>query len=114
MPSSFSIHFIHVVAVHLQKACHYWTDLAHDKFDFCYIRTREKQEVDFCVVREEVPWMLVECKSHSTAISKSLIKFADVFVGASVFQVTSADVDRIVPGTRIRLMNVETFLSMFP
>jgi predicted AAA+ superfamily ATPase len=103
-----------IVAVHLQKACHYWTDLAHDKFDLCYIRTREKQEIDFCVVREGAPWMLVECKSRSTTISKSLRKFADVFVGASVFQITSADIDRKIPGSRIRLMNIETFLSMFP
>jgi len=103
-----------IVAVHLQKACHYWTDLAHDKFDLCYIRTREKQEVDFCVVREGAPWMLVECKSHSTAISRSLRKFADLFADAGVFQVTSADVDRMIPGSRIRLMNIETFLSMLP
>jgi len=103
-----------IVAVHLLKACHYWTDIAHDKFDLCYIRTREKQEVDFCVVRQGTPWMLVECKSRSTIISKSLRKFADVFVGASVFQITSADVDRMIPGSRIRLMNIETFLSMFP
>ena len=103
-----------IVAVHLQKACHYWTDFAHDKFDLCYIRTREKQEVDFCVVREGTPWMLVECKSHSTTISRSLRKFADVFVGASVFQIASTDVDRMIPGSRIRLMNIEMFLSMFP
>jgi predicted AAA+ superfamily ATPase len=44
-----------IVAVHLQKACHYWTDLVHDIFELCYIRTREKQEIDFCVVREGVP-----------------------------------------------------------
>jgi len=103
-----------IVAVHLQKACHYWTDLAYDKFELRYIRTREKQEVDFCIVREETPWMLVECKSQSTVISSSLRKFSDLFATARVFQVTSADVDRIIPGSRIRLMNIEKFLSMFP
>jgi len=101
-----------IVAVHLQKACHYWTDLAYDRFELCYIRTREKQEVDFCVVRGNEPWMLVECKSRHTTISKALRKFAGLFPGAKAFQITLADVDRVVPGSRIRLMNVERFLSM--
>jgi len=102
-----------IVAVHLQKACHYWTDLAYDRFELCYIRTREKKEVDFCIVREGKPWMLVECKSHHTAVSNALRKFADLFPDAEAFQVTLADVDRVVPGSRIRLMNIEKFLSMF-
>ena len=102
-----------IVAVHLQKACHYWTDLAYDRFELCYIRTREKQEVDFCVVRENKPWMLVECKSRDTTISKALRKFAGLFPEAVAYQVTSADVDRVVPGSSIRLINVEKFLSMF-
>jgi len=102
-----------IVAVHLQKACHYWTDLAYGRFELCYIRTREKQEVDFCVVRENKPWMLVECKSRHTTISKALRKFADLFPDAVAYQVTSADVDRVVPGSSIRLINIEKFLSMF-
>lgn len=103
-----------IVAIHLQKACHYWTDLAHDVFDLCYLRTREKQEVDFCIVRNGKPWMLVECKSQGTSISKALRKFADMFENAAAYQLTTADADRIIPGSRIRLMNIETFLSMFP
>ncbi len=102
-----------IVAVHLQKVCHFWTDLAYDKFELCYIRTREKKEVDFCIVREGKPWMLVECKSQSTALSGVLKKFAAQFPSAMAFQLTIADVDRVVPGYNIRIMNVEKFLSMF-
>ena len=29
------------VAVHLQKACHFRTDLAYGVFDLCYLRTKE-------------------------------------------------------------------------
>ncbi len=102
-----------IVAVHLQKVSHFWTDLAYDKFELCYIRTKEKQKVDFCIVREGKPWMLVECKSQSTALSGVLKKFAAQFPSAMAFQLTKADVDRIVPGYNIRIMNVEKFLSMF-
>lgn len=102
-----------IVAVHLQKTCHFWTDLAYDFFDLHYIRTKEKEEVDFCIVREGQPWMLVECKSQSTTMSKSLKKFSILFPEAMAFQVTTADTDRIVPYTNIRIINIEKFLSMF-
>ncbi|MBW2592754.1 MAG: ATP-binding protein [Deltaproteobacteria bacterium] len=102
-----------IVAVHLQKVCHFWTDFAYDKFELCYIRTKEKQEVDFCIVREGKPWMLVECKSQSTSVSNALRKFAVKFPFAMAFQVSTADVDRIVPGSNIRILNIEKFLSMF-
>ena len=65
------------------------------------------------LVREGKPWMLVECKSQSTALSGVLKKFAAQFPSAMAFQLTTSDVDRIVPGYNIRIMNVEKFLSMF-
>lgn len=101
-----------IVAVHLLKACHYWTDLAYAHFDLRYIRTKEKEEVDFCIVRDGIPCVLVECKSNSSNISKSLIKFSGLFPDAKAFQLTLADVDRMVPGLNIRLINIEAFLSM--
>ena len=101
-----------IVAVHLQKSCHFWTDLAYGVFNLCYIRTKEKEEVDFCVVCDGKPWMLVECKSQSTTLSRALIKFSDKFPLAAAFQLTTRNVDRVVPGTDIRIINIEKFLSM--
>ena len=101
-----------IVAVHLLKTCHFWTDLAYGHFDLRYIRTKQKEEVDFCVVRDKKPWLLVECKSQSTELSRTLKKFSAMFPAAFAFQLTSAPVDRIVPGTKIRMINVERFLSM--
>jgi len=102
-----------IVAVHLLKTCHFWTDLAYGHFELRYIRTKQKEEVDFCIVRDKEPWLLVECKSQSTELSRSLIKFSAMFPAAMAFQLTTATIDRIVPGTIIRLMNTEKFLSMF-
>ena len=101
-----------IVAIHLLKACHFWTDLAYGVFELCYIRTKEKEEVDFCLVRDGRPWMLVECKSQSTNVSKTLIKFSLKFPHATAFQLTTGKMDRTIPGTRIRMMNTEKFLSM--
>lgn len=102
-----------IVAMHLFKACHFWTDLAQGIFELCYIRTKQKEEVDFCLVRDGVPWMLVECKSQSAILSKTLNKFSRLFPDAAAFQLITTQTDRIIPGTRIRQINVERFLSMF-
>jgi hypothetical protein len=73
---------------------------------------REDIEVDFCVVCDGKPWMLVECKSQSTTLSRALIKFSDKFPLAAAFQLTTRNVDRVVPGTDIRIINIGKFLSM--
>jgi len=78
-----------------------------------YIRTKQKEEVDFCIVRDKKPWLLVECKSQSTELSRTLRKFSAMFSAAMAFQLTSTTVDRVVPGSNIRLINTEQFLSMF-
>ena len=70
------------------------------------------EEVDFCVVRDGKPWMLIECKFQSTTLSRPLKKFADRFPLASAFQLTTRNVDRVVPGANIRIINTEKFLSM--
>ncbi|NOQ47431.1 MAG: DUF4143 domain-containing protein [Desulfobulbaceae bacterium] len=101
-----------IVAVHIQKACHFWTDLAYGVFDLCYLRTKDKEEVDFCVIRDGNPWMLVECKAQSTTLSRSLQKFAALLPETQAFQLTTRNIDRVVPGTEIRIMPMEKFLSM--
>ncbi len=68
--------------------------------------------MDFCVVRDGKPWMLVECKSQSTTLSKAMKKFTAKFSSAIAFQLTTGNVDRVVPGTNIRIINIEKFLSM--
>jgi predicted AAA+ superfamily ATPase len=101
-----------VVAVHLLKACDYWTDIGKGLFELRYIRTKDKHEVDFCVLRDRKPLWLIECKSNETDISPALLHMSKRFPRAHAFQLTTQDVDRMSPGTSIRLMNAEKFLSM--
>lgn len=65
-----------LAALHLLKSCHYWTDAAHGTFDLCFLRTKDKEEVDFCIVRDGKPWLLAECKSQDSAPSQVLARFA--------------------------------------
>jgi hypothetical protein len=57
-----------MVAVHLLKACDYWTDTGHGNFQLYYLRNKEKQEIDFLVVKNRKPWLAVEAKYSDKAI----------------------------------------------
>lgn len=64
------------VASHLLKAVHFWTDTGLGMFDLHFIRTKEKEEVDFLITKNSQPWMLMEVKTSSkTSLSKSLQVF---------------------------------------
>jgi len=66
-----------LAALHLLKACHYWTDLARGEFELRFFRTRDGKEVDFVVTRDEQPWLMVECKSDETRPSRNLVRYAE-------------------------------------
>lgn len=76
------------VASHLLKAVHFWTDYGLGEYGLYYLRNKEKQEVDFLVTKDRVPWFLVEVKSgNGTQLSKALESF-QVQTGAKhAFQV---------------------------
>lgn len=52
-----------LVASHLLKAVHGWTDMGLGGYDLYYLRDKAKREVDFLVTRNRRPWFLVEVKS---------------------------------------------------
>ena len=60
------------VGCHLLKAVQGWTDMGLGKFDLCYLRDKEKREVDFAVIRDGKPWFLVEVKHHDESLRGSL------------------------------------------
>ncbi len=68
--------FENLVACHLLKACHFWTDTGEGTFDLYYLRNKEKQEIDFLIVRDGVPWLPVEAKLSDTEPSTNWAKFA--------------------------------------
>ena len=65
-----------MVAAHLLKACHYWTDTGEGEFKLMYLRNKEKHEIDFLIVRDGAPWLPVEVKLSDTDPSTSWKKFA--------------------------------------
>lgn len=76
------------VASHLLKAIHFWTDAGLGTYSLHFLRDKEKREVDFVVIRNGVPWFLVEVKSSEQAsLSKNLISFHTQLNTQHAFQV---------------------------
>lgn len=94
---------------------HAWTDLGYGKFELYFVRDKEKREVDFLIVKNEIPWMLIEVKkSGEEPISKSLYLFHDQLKTEYTFQL-AFDLDYIEYDCStvhdIKIISMKTFLS---
>ncbi len=74
-------------ACHLLKAVNLWTDLGLGQFDLCYLRDKQKREVDFIVIKDNQPWFLVEVKYADSAMSPALEYFQKQTHAEHAFQV---------------------------
>ncbi len=80
------------VASHLLKSVDWWTDSGLGRFELGYIRDKQQHEVDFVVVRDGKPFMLVECKMFGKeSMSASLKSFAAKLKVPYVYQVAVND-----------------------
>ena len=99
-------------ALHLKKACEYWSDAEYGQFDLAFVRDKEKREVDFLIVRDDVPWMLVECKSSQTEPAAALRYYRTLLRPKFAFQLVDIKgYDREYPALGIRVINYERFFA---
>ena len=110
--SATSARLENLTALHLLKACHYWTDTAQGDFELFFVRDKEGREVDFLVVRDGRPFWLVECTSSDTQPSPSLLHFMARLGGARAFQLVSKPgYDRVHAQDGLRVLDYERFLA---
>lgn len=64
-----------MLACHLLKSVEFWTDYGLGDYELCYIRDKNRREVDFLVVKDGRPWILVESKTQSRVLSSALQDF---------------------------------------
>lgn len=57
------------------KAVDGWNDLGNGKFQLAYLRDKAKREVDLAVIRDGIPWFLVEAKYGHAPIGDGLKYF---------------------------------------
>lgn len=103
-----------LIASHLLKAVHFWTDCGLGDYGLYYLRTKEQHEVDFVVTKNDKPWFLVEVKSNKVGLSKDLYRFQKETQAKHAFQVTISlpYVDRnCFEETKPIIVPARTFLS---
>lgn len=103
--------FENLVALHLLKACHFWTDSAQGEFSLHFIRNRDGKEIDFLVSRDRKPWMLVEVKSGDIAPTRVLAEFAAPLGAALIQVVAKPGIRKTSADSRITVMSAEAFLA---
>lgn len=109
------IRFENLVASHLLKATHWWTDIGLGAFELYYLRDKTKREVDFLITRDERPWFLVETKhSSERTLSPALTHFQQITGAQHAMQVAEdapwIDVDCFGQDTPV-IVPARTFLS---
>jgi hypothetical protein len=106
-----------LVACHLLKAVDTWTDLGIADFELRYLRDKAKREVDFLVVRDRKPWLLVEVKLSDTRLSAALRHFQDQISAPHAVQVVMElahePVDPFSAGHPV-VVPARSFLSQLP
>jgi uncharacterized protein len=77
-----------MIACHLQKAVSWWQDFGFGAYGLCFLRTKDKREVDFLVTKKNRPWFLVEVKrSNKQPLNNNLNYFQTRIEAKHAFQV---------------------------
>ncbi len=104
-----------MIASHLLKAVHFWTDNGYGEYTLYFLRDKLKREVDFLVTRNKTPWIIVEVKSsESSQLSPNLKYYSGLLTPKHAFQVELAGkyVDKDCFSTNKPLrVPAKTFLS---
>jgi len=106
--------FENLIASHLLKFCHYYEDVFGISAELYYVRDTLKREVDFLVVWEKQPWLLVEAKSSPENKLPSLVTFAEALQVQQRFQVCrESGLDYVDRPSGIRTLSADRFLTAF-
>lgn len=109
--------FENLLASHLLKACHYWTDTGEGRFDLYYVRNKQKEEVDFLICKNNKPFTAIEAKITDAEPSRALRKFSEALGLETVWQITRQDgvcEERYSGKTRILVCSANVFLQLLP
>jgi len=67
--------FENMVASHLLKFCHFWTDNGTGNYELFSLRNKDKAEIDFLICKDNKPWLPIEAKPNDTNPSDNWKKF---------------------------------------
>ncbi len=105
--------FENLLAGHLLKACHFWSDTGEGQFNVHYLRNKEKQELDFLIVKDKRPWLCIEAKLASASMDDKLINKFLRHLKCPFVQVTFEEKIWRARDDRV-ILSATSFLSKLP
>ncbi len=96
--------FENLIACALKKQIDYRNESGHGEYELRYLRNRDSKEIDFLILHEKKPLMMIEAKTSDTAPAKHFKSFGNSMPGVAAVQLIQADTeDRDYPfGVSIR------------
>jgi len=111
-----SIRFENMIALELYKTVRFLRNGGYGNFDLHYLRTKDKEEVDFLISLNNKPLLLIEAKFNETDISKSLLKFQRYFNVPAIQLVNREDTYRVIRNkdNSVLIVTAHRWLSALP
>ena len=109
--------FENIVAFHLYKAVNLWKSFGYGNFELFYVRDKDSREVDFLIVKNDKPYVLIEAKYGETNVSKNLVFFQQKIQTPVAVQVVQKKeiLKKISSGSFIQyVISADNFLSCLP
>jgi predicted AAA+ superfamily ATPase len=107
--------FENLIAGHLLKYAHYLTDTGEANVDLCYLKNKEKKEIDFLLVKDKQPWLPVEVKLNDDSLSENWSNFLKDLPCKKGVQVTyKPNVCKLMshPHGEVLVLSAEYFLAL--
>jgi predicted AAA+ superfamily ATPase len=101
--------FENFVASHLLKYCHFLEDTEGHDMQLCFLRDREKRELDFVVIKNKKPLFGVECKTGEGPLSEQIKYFSPRTTIPNFYQVHLGTLDCEHEAQRARVLPFATF-----
>ncbi len=108
--------FENMVAVELFRAVSHWNDTGLGYFSLNFVRTKEKEEADFLIVKDGQPFLLLETKLSDANISRSLVKFQNRLHIPAVQLVDKKNIGKLITNgnNKILVISANRWLARLP
>ncbi len=103
--------FENYVALELNIRVTYWNDNSADRYMLFYVRSKEKKEVDFLIIKNSVPWLLVEAKLSDSKITGHYPEMQKALGGIPMVQLCRESGVRMMQTKNIFRISADRFFS---
>ncbi|MGE3062874.1 MAG: ATP-binding protein [bacterium] len=105
--------FENFIAFELFRMVKYWNMLGETEFELRYIRNKDNEEIDFVILSEGKPFLMIEAKVGDPSPSKSVFKFQNILNVPAVMLTKAADVEGLIKNdkNKILVISADRYIS---